>query len=71
MDPPCASKVATAAPATPQRRTRIKNKSSAIFRTVENRRNQKGVLLSPNARMTLERRLYKKVKGTPIKVTSR
>ena len=49
--------VATAAPATPQSKTRMQNKSSRIFRTVEKSRNQNGVLLSPKARIMLDNKL--------------
>ncbi len=49
--------VAIAAPATPQSKTRMQNKSSRIFRTVEKSRNQNGVLLSPKARIMLDNKL--------------
>jgi hypothetical protein len=49
--------VAMAAPVTPQSKTRIQNKSSNTFSTVENNRNQKGVLLSPNALIILDNKL--------------
>ena len=38
-------------------KTRMQNKSSRIFRTVEKSRNQNGVLLSPKARIMLDNKL--------------
>lgn len=63
---PCENTVAMAAPATPQPSTRMQNKSSRIFSTVERSRNQNGVLLSPNARIILEQ-IIEESKGNPDK----
>ena len=46
----CASTVAPAAPATPQRKDRMNSRSSPTFSIVENSRNTSGVTESPIAR---------------------
>ena len=53
----CEATVAQAAPAIPIPNVRMKRKSSPIFSTVANARNQSGVQLSPSARMKHESRL--------------
>ena len=54
---PCETTVAIAAPITPQPSTRMQNRSRKTFSTVDKSKNQKGVLLSPKARMMLANRL--------------
>lgn len=54
---PCEKTVAIAAPITPHPSTKMQNKSKKTFKTVENSKNQNGVLLSHKARMILANKL--------------
>ena len=54
---PCEAIVAIAAPAVPQPRTRMQNRSSPMLSTAENARKRNGVRLSPTARRIPEQRL--------------
>ena len=54
---PCEKTVAIAAPITPHPNPKMQNKSKKTFKTVENNKNQNGVLLSHKARMILANKL--------------
>ena len=56
---PCDIMVASAAPDTPSLKTIINVRSSIIFKILEKTRNKNGVLLSPTALSSPDKKLYK------------
>ena len=63
--------VASAAPDTPSLKAIINVRSSIIFKILEKTRKRNGVLLSPTARSSPDKRLYKIVKGIPKNIMKR
>lgn len=68
---PCDIMVASAAPDTPSLKTIINVRSSIIFKILEKTRNKNGVLLSPTALSSPDKKLYKIVKGIPKNIIKR
>ena len=68
---PCDIIVASAAPDTPSLNTMINVRSSIIFKILEKTRKRNGVLLSPTALNSPDKRLYKIVKGIPKNIMKR
>ena len=64
---PCENTVAMAAPATPQPSTRMQNKSSRIFSTVERSRNQKRRLAVTQCTDNTGQQIIEESKGNPDK----
>ena len=58
-------------PLHPAFKTTTKNRSPKIFKMALTIRKYKGELLSPRARRVAEKKLYKKVKTSPVKIMCR